>query len=53
MGAISTDNTVTKTIWQYSKPLPEETMAFLKGIGGGGDLGGTVRTLTSNDDTAL
>lgn len=29
---MSTDNTVTKTIWQYSQPLPEETMAFLKSI---------------------
>lgn len=29
---MSTDNTVTKTIWQYSEPLPEETMAFLRGI---------------------
>ena len=24
--------TLTKTIWQYSEPLPEETMAFLRGI---------------------
>lgn len=24
--------TPTKTIWQYSEPLPEETMAFLRGI---------------------
>ncbi len=32
MGAASTENTVTKTVWQYSKPLPEETMTFLKGI---------------------
>lgn len=29
---MSTDNTVTKTVWQYSEPLPEETMAFLRGI---------------------
>ncbi len=27
-----TDSTITKTVWQYSKPLPEETMAFLRGI---------------------
>ena len=26
------ENTITKTVWQYSKPLPEETMEFLKGI---------------------
>lgn len=26
------DSTITKTIWQYSKPLPQETMEFLKGI---------------------
>ena len=32
MGAASTENTVTKTVWQYSEPLPEETMTFLKGI---------------------
>ena len=32
MGAASTENTVTKTVWQYSIPLPEETMTFLKGI---------------------
>ena len=32
MGAASTDSTVTKTVWQYSKPLPEETMVFLRGI---------------------
>lgn len=32
MGVISTDSTVTKTVWQYSKPLPEETMVFLRGI---------------------
>ena len=29
---MSTNDTVTKTVWQYSEPLPEETMAFLKGI---------------------
>lgn len=29
---MSTDSTVTKTIWQYSEPLPEETMAFLRSI---------------------
>ncbi|MDE7204412.1 MAG: transposase [Lachnospiraceae bacterium] len=29
---MSADSTVTKTIWQYSEPLPEETMTFLKGI---------------------
>ena len=29
---MSTDNTVTKTVWQYSELLPEETMAFLRGI---------------------
>ena len=29
---MSTGGTVTRTIWQYSDPLPEETMAFLRGI---------------------
>lgn len=29
---MSTGSTITKTVWQYSKPLPEETMTFLKGI---------------------
>ena len=29
---MSTDSTVTKTIWQYSEQLPEETMDFLKSI---------------------
>lgn len=29
---MSTDSTITKTVWQYSEPLPEDTMAFLKGI---------------------
>lgn len=24
--------TLTKTVWQYTEPLPEETMAFLRGI---------------------
>ncbi len=32
MGTVSSDNTVTKTIWQYSLPLPDETMEFLRGI---------------------
>lgn len=27
-----TGGTITKTIWQYSEPLPEETIEFLKGI---------------------
>ncbi|MCM1183202.1 MAG: transposase [Roseburia sp.] len=27
-----TDSTIIKTIWQYSEPLPQETMAFLRGI---------------------
>lgn len=26
------DNSITKTIWQYSEPLPQETMDFLRGI---------------------
>lgn len=26
------EDTITKTVWQYSEPLPEETMDFLKGI---------------------
>lgn len=26
------DSTITKTVWQYSETLPEETMAFLKEI---------------------
>lgn len=30
--AMSTDSSVTKTVWQYSESLPEETMAFLRGI---------------------
>lgn len=29
---MSSDKTITKTVWQYSEPLPEETMEFLKGI---------------------
>lgn len=29
---MSLENTVTKTLWQYSEPLPDETMEFLKGI---------------------
>ena len=29
---MSTDTNVTKTVWQYSEKLPEETMAFLKSI---------------------
>ncbi|MDE6364358.1 MAG: transposase [Lachnospiraceae bacterium] len=29
---MSAEQTMTKTIWQYSEPLPEETMAFLRGI---------------------
>ena len=32
MGSVPADSTVTKTVWQYSEPLPEETMAFLRGI---------------------
>lgn len=32
MGKMSEASTVTKTVWQYSKPLPEETMDFLRGI---------------------
>lgn len=26
------ESTITKTIWQYSEPLPQETMEFLRGI---------------------
>lgn len=26
------DSTMTKIVWQYSEPLPEETMIFLRGI---------------------
>lgn len=29
---MSTDNTITKTVWQYSESLPEETMEFLRGV---------------------
>ncbi len=29
---MAADNTITKTVWQYSTPLPEETMAFLRGV---------------------
>ena len=29
---MAAENTITKTVWQYSEPLPEETMAFLRGI---------------------
>lgn len=28
----SANKTITKTVWQYSEPLPEETMEFLRGI---------------------
>lgn len=29
---MSSDSSITKTIWQYSEPLPQETMEFLRGI---------------------
>ncbi len=29
---MSSENTMTKVVWQYSERLPEETMEFLKGI---------------------
>ena len=29
---MAAENTITKTIWQYSEPLPEDTMAFLRSI---------------------
>lgn len=29
---MSADNTITKTIWQYSEPLSGETLEFLRGI---------------------
>ena len=29
---MTAEETITKTVWQYSEPLPEETMEFLKGI---------------------
>lgn len=32
MGTAPMDSIVIKTIWQYSEPLSEETMAFLRGI---------------------
>lgn len=32
MGTVSADSAVTKIVWQYSMPLPEETMEFLRGI---------------------
>ena len=32
MGSVPADSTVTKTVWQYSQPAPEETMTFLRGI---------------------
>jgi len=32
MDIMPSDSTITKTIWQYSKPLPQETMEFLRGI---------------------
>lgn len=32
MGTAPADSTVIKTVWQYSEPLPDETMTFLKGI---------------------
>lgn len=32
MEIVSANSTVTKTVWQYSEPLPEETMTFLRGI---------------------
>ena len=32
MGTESADSTTTKTVWQYSMPLSEETMEFLRGI---------------------
>lgn len=32
MGTASADSTVTKIVWQYSEPLPEETMEFLRGV---------------------
>lgn len=32
MGTAPTDSAVIKTVWQYSMPLSEETMEFLRGI---------------------
>ena len=29
---MSSERTITKTIWQYSETLPESTMEFLRGI---------------------
>lgn len=29
---MSTGSIITKTVWQYSEPLPDETMEFLRGI---------------------
>lgn len=29
---MQSDSTIIKTVWQYSEPLPHETMEFLKGI---------------------
>lgn len=29
---MQSDSTITKTVWQYSEPLPHETMEFLRGI---------------------
>ena len=29
---MSTGSVIIKTVWQYSKPLPEDTMQFLRGI---------------------
>lgn len=29
---MSANNSITKTVWQYSEILPEETMEFLRGI---------------------
>jgi len=31
-GIMAAESTITKTVWQYSEPLPDETMEFLKGI---------------------
>lgn len=32
MGMMSSENIMTKVVWQYSEHLPEETMEFLRGI---------------------
>lgn len=29
---MAAESSITKTVWQYSEPLPEETMEFLRGI---------------------